>query len=1399
MNNFADLEIRILQRRDEEYPVEITLDGQQESSQGYLSANILPWTANSDPVYDGQRLFDALLADSILRSTWDQARGQSPQRRIRLRINKGAPELHTLPWELLRDGDTMLSANGKTPFSRYLPVFEEWGGAVENRPIRVLVLISNPNDLKEKNLPPLDVETERNILTEAFSKLDENEIELDFLDSPVTLERLGTKLHKEYHIIHYLGHGTLSRDKKSTILYMQDEAGNTQFVDDEQFSGMLSRQRVKPRLVFLAACQSAARSTTDAFRGLGPKLVNAGIPAIVAMQDKLEITTARKLSQVFYQRLAEHGIVDYAMNEARSVLLTAGRPDAAVPVLFMRLKDGQLWKDETENIVASSEAVTRHRTALREQLETNARDRWGGMSAYIQEEGATLPIEASPYQTGRLGPRENLLQTLHTADRLLVLGEPGSGKTVSLERLAWELCDPSEQVEPIVPVLVRLFRYDGTPLLDWVRALLQRTGHLRLDDEQTLTTFLKEGSSRCVFLFDGLNEVPPDYRNRLVGELVRWMSTYPRHPVILTSRAQDELWRRLRGEVEQIVVVQPIGDEQARDYLLTHLSRYGTVLYKRLDDRLRTLARTPLILWLIKEAGAAGESVPGNRGELYARFVSRMLRRDTDRRIDTEIPERIKRRALRILAYHLGQKKRLLCSRDEAMTVVAQQLGDDLAEKVVGACARHGLLAGDDLLWFSPHQTVQEHFAALALREIAVQEWSLGPWEQVKRSGQRLLTGQDKGLASLAADDWWMETFVQLAGLVDDADQLVQDVVRVNPWLAWWCVEEGQDVAEETRKAVEDRSVGLLKSKQVQDRRRAVQTLAQIQNERVPQLLFDTLGDRDAEVARLAIQTLVEMGESARAPVAKALQSKDQRQWRLALRYLHALPDDLLWAEVPKEMWDKLNVKDRRCSVTVLARVGSDWAAHQLFRASGDKNLEVAQFATQMLVEMGESARAPVAKALQSKDQRQWRLALRYLRALPDDLLWAEVPEEMWDEMLEARDRCYSVVALTKVGDSWTVQLLLRAAGDEDSEVAGLAVQALARMGEAAQVLVAKGLESKDRRVKIASLRYVTTQPNNSTWASQPLFLIAGGEDAEVAGLAVQVLVEMGEAARVLVTKALQGEDQHRWRAALRYLEAQREDMLWSEIPERVWEEMLGQPMAWVPSGPFPMGSDKEKDAQAHDNELPQHEVTLPRYWIGRYPVTVAQFRAFIEDSGYKLEDSESLDGQDDHPVVKVTWYDAVAFCRWISEKTGLTVMLPSEAEWEKAARGTDERIYPWGDRFDKNKCNVHESGIQGTTPVGKYSPAGDSPYGCADMAGNVWEWTRSLFQEYPYQANDGREDMASPDRQVVRGGKLAYGQWGVRCASRYHSYPYYRYYDHGFRVVVASPVLSLDSENSDP
>ena len=205
-----------------------------------------------------------------------------------------------------------------------------------------------------------------------------------------------------------------------------------------------------------------------------------------------------------------------------------------------------------------------------------------------------------------------------------------------------------------------------------------------------------------------------------------------------------------------------------------------------------------------------------------------------------------------------------------------------------------------------------------------------------------------------------------------------------------------------------------------------------------------------------------------------------------------------------------------------------------------------------------------------------------------------------------------------------------------------------------------------------------------------------------------------------------------------------------------------------VPAGAFLMGS-TDADKSASGDEKPQHKVKLDEYLIGKYEVTNEQYAAYAKAKGLSWTMPQ---GKGKHPVVSVSWDDAVAFCAWVSQTSGRRVQLPTEAQWEKAARGTDGRIYPWGNEApNANLANFNQN-VKDTTEVGKYSPAGDSPYGLADMAGNVWEWTSSLYKGYPYKADDGREEQNSRDARVLRGGAFGLVASLVRCANRYHPPP---------------------------
>ena len=230
-----------------------------------------------------------------------------------------------------------------------------------------------------------------------------------------------------------------------------------------------------------------------------------------------------------------------------------------------------------------------------------------------------------------------------------------------------------------------------------------------------------------------------------------------------------------------------------------------------------------------------------------------------------------------------------------------------------------------------------------------------------------------------------------------------------------------------------------------------------------------------------------------------------------------------------------------------------------------------------------------------------------------------------------------------------------------------------------------------------------------------------------------------------------------------------------------------------IPAGPFLMGSDKEVDKDAKENDYPQLEVNLSAFSISKYPVTVAQYRSFAEDTQRELDDFWQKRNQfDNHPVGAVSWYDAVAYCKWLTDKMkkwGLdwTIQLPTEAQWEKAARGSDGRIYPWGDEPDPNRMNFEDTGIGSSSLVGCFR-GGESPYGLYDMAGNVYEWCQDEYEE------NSKDDSINPKRhkhgdyRVIRGGSWLHPAKHCRSASRNRNGSDLRSFRLGFRLLRSLP-----------
>ena len=238
------------------------------------------------------------------------------------------------------------------------------------------------------------------------------------------------------------------------------------------------------------------------------------------------------------------------------------------------------------------------------------------------------------------------------------------------------------------------------------------------------------------------------------------------------------------------------------------------------------------------------------------------------------------------------------------------------------------------------------------------------------------------------------------------------------------------------------------------------------------------------------------------------------------------------------------------------------------------------------------------------------------------------------------------------------------------------------------------------------------------------------------------------------------------------------------EIPKRVISKIDDATMVLIPKGTFLYGS-REDDKVARSNEKPQRVINLPAFYMDVFPVTNKQFCEFLNRNRPNKKTLERWinfelcqikkarnnytyeKGYESHPVIYVSWYGADAYAKWAGKR------LPTEQEWEKAAQGTEGGIYPWGDKFEKKLCNSRESGVGGTSEVDRF-PEGRSPYGCYDMAGNVWEWTDSLYDE-------------KKEWKILRGGSWFGGAESCRCAVRGFNDPDDGYGIIGFRCARTS------------
>lgn len=353
MSDYLDCELHVTDRDQ----ASLAVSGREYSGRPELGEELQERLRTLlDPKDYGSALFSGLFAlDGELLSGYRQAlaAAQDARKRLRFRLHiapTAPPDVHALRWELLYDGkkSTALGCSRELAFSRYSSIPELQGTPVKEKP-RLLVAIAGPTNLTEYGLDEINRDSARRTIEKALAPL-ANLVSWELLWEPgqVTAANLSDRLAEgAFHVLHLQAHGIVLQGEATAHAVLEGEDGRADFVDEEFFAQIFEGAR-NLRLVTLVACHGGMQSADDPFSGLGPGLVQRGIPAVVAMRQPVSFSTAARFCEHFYKNLARSGYVDKAVNEARNHLRLSLRESAdwGAPILFMRLKDGLLFEPQ---------------------------------------------------------------------------------------------------------------------------------------------------------------------------------------------------------------------------------------------------------------------------------------------------------------------------------------------------------------------------------------------------------------------------------------------------------------------------------------------------------------------------------------------------------------------------------------------------------------------------------------------------------------------------------------------------------------------------------------------------------------------------------------------------------------------------------------------------------------------------------------------------------------------------------------------------------------------------------------------------------------------------------------------------------------------------------------------
>jgi hypothetical protein len=813
------------------YPVEASLpDG--SFFFGRLSLDLAALRkAEGDSEAYGKLLYEALFAGPIGRA-YDLALGMAGQQtggrlRLRLWVDQRAGELQTLRWERLtyqRHGTLVpVGTIVETPFSRYTGLgIAEPEPVDQSQGIGMFIAVSNPAGLQTYGLAPIDVERELENLHLALGDLPRRsqlsvtvqpgmtglsaglrqKLEADgyrvLANRPTSLKLLLDALGETaHHIFHFLGHGSFSPRTQRHALFLEHEGdANTPpgavdlATDDRLLTGLRGLEKL-PHLVYLDACESAKTAVGQAFVGLAPKLVEAGVPAVVAMQDLIKMTAAQRLAHDLYCDLLEHGLVDRALNQARNRLHEAGDDSWSIPVLFMRLRTGRLFT--ADPVQAALEAMAQHEAfrffspdearyvPLPVEVIRAAPANYDRLESLGQTDTARIPVMKAIEQS-LLAPED----AADTRPAVVVLiGDYGSNKGTQLRRLTWLTVERSrsEPSAPRLPVFVDLRNYSPVrsaienPIeVYMLEALRPFWPDLRLRRLSQMDSRL-----RLRLILYGLDEMSDQDRDMawqqiqsLFEALKREQAQWPDCHFVISARAEDLTWGELAQRVRlSLLVIQPLNHIKVRHFMenlsrIYELNRSAPLddaardrLDQAADNLLKVVYRSELfdlvatprfmveMLW-----EAENGRVPASRTDALRRMVDNALARVA--------PAQGKRNRAAETVYELAwamqSARRVVWPLNDAFSIMDEVRGArgyDL-EALYDELKTHGLLqeVGGSAMRFA-YPAYQDYCCAQA----------------IVRRPDRLPTLYDitAALGSPEKTAWWQGVLIAAAGLLADA------------------------------------------------------------------------------------------------------------------------------------------------------------------------------------------------------------------------------------------------------------------------------------------------------------------------------------------------------------------------------------------------------------------------------------------------------------------------------------------------------------------------------------------------------------------------------------------------------------------------------------------------------